>query len=452
MCKYEDSYFDHDSGAVVPFRCEEADEKDGFCIFHHPEIWKEKPRQIRRKFLEKVRLNMQGKEKLLCIGYNLREVTLKEVVQNPAYFNNSIFHGKIHLSGATFSQGVYFLGATFSEGVYFTEAKFTKGANFSGATFREEARFTRATFTEPAYFRRAMFAQEVDFGRAKFNKGASFIHATFTKRADFSGATFNQKAIFVATTFNEEAAFTNATFTKMARFRSLRAVKNALVDHSPILVFENVTLDDPKHVHFDRFDLSNTSFVATDVSQISIGEKATWHLNKKLLDERRAEKGDFTHEKAATVCRRFRQNLECRLRYNEAGHFFVREMDIKRRNVKTKSRALRWLRTNVFSALAWYRYFSNYGESYQRIIPWIIFTPLTAAFLTTVLTTPISCPTQLASNLQNYIKNYLYAFFQLKSDNYAELSVRILSLLLMGQLYIALRRQFERRYPETQTT
>lgn len=521
------------------FKCEEDDEKDGLCIFHHPEIWREKPKRVATKFYEKVRLNAQGRNRLLCIGYNFPGIALKKACPNPIYFNNSRFHGAVDCSGATFAM-VDFSGAIFSERAIFFRTRFTEAcfleatfaevADFYGSKFVQSAYFTRATFAQEAEFLGATFAKEVDFSEARFAQMARFYRASFAgkinfsetqfagmvffcdatftrhvrfyravfnENADFSGAkfagavsfyeaaftrtvefdltafakevdfsevkfadsayftkaAFTGKVDFSEATFTEDASFSRTTFAKEAYFLDLKRKKEgSSITFDPILVFQNVAFGDPRQVRFDRFDLSNISFVATDVSQIDIGENVRWRQNRKLLDERRAEKGEVPYEKAATVCRRLRQNLESRLRYVEAGHFFVREMEIRRKNVRTRNRVIRWLRTNVFSALAWYKYFSNYGESYQRIIPWIIFIPFAAAFLTTLYTTPISCPSQIYTNLQNYCRNYFFAFFQLKSDSYAELLVRVLSLLLMGQLYIALRRQFERRYKESSET
>ena len=205
-----------------------------------------------------------------------------------------------------------------------------------------------------------------------------------------------------------------------------------------MIYFESVNFTLPELTVFDDFDLTNVSFVYTDISEIEIGERTRWKANKKLLDERRADHGEIPYENVATVYRRLRQNFESRLRYSEAGRFFVAEMNVRRKNIRVKNRVFRWLRQNVFSALGWYGYFSSYGEDYFRILLWIISVPILAAFLTTIAATQPLCIDQLRLSFQTNLQNYILAFFQLKTENMAQLAVRLLSLLLMGQLYIAL--------------
>lgn len=339
------------------FRCGEEVVKDGFCVFHHPTYWKEKPEDVAKKFYEKVEKAIKNNEKLLCIGYNLP---------------------KIDLSGKEFPKPTYFSWATF----------------------------------KTAYFRWA--------------------------------------------TFNETAYFRWATFDGEATFISLK--------EAPAILFEVVSFKNPEKVVFDDFDLSNVSFVYTDISRVNFGERIRWDKNKKHIDERRADKGEVPYEVVATVYRRLRQNLESKMRYTEAGRFFIAEMNVKRKNVKTKNRLLKWLRTNIFSALAWYKHFSNYGESYTRILTWIMATPFLMALIEILFKTPpptMTTPVNIQITTENliqsltvysqYLKRHTYAFFQLRTETTFELATRILSLLLMGQLYVALRRQFERKYRATAT-
>ena len=401
MCKYEEGYeyYDHEARRFGSFECEEREVKDGLCIFHHPEYWKVHPKEVEEKFYEKVESAIENNEDLFCIGYNLPDINL--------------------------------------------DNKFPKSVYFGFATFNGEAQF---------YY--TMFEGKADFSEAKFNGKANFGVATFNK-ADFSGTTFNRQAYFGFATFNGEAEFFKADFNKAifsdttfngkALFESLRRIKgNSQYGNDPILDFRHVHFGNPEEVHFDDFDLGNTSLAYTDVSKIDIGERVRWKANKKLMDERLADKGEVPYEVVATVYRRLRQNLESKLRYVEAGRFFVAEMEVKRKNVRTKNRVLKWIRINVFSALAWYKHFSNYGESYKRIILWIAVMLFLPAVVTTI--TQVSSLSQFTSNFQKQLQDYIFAFFQLKTDNIIELAIRILSLLLMGQLYIALRRQFERKY------
>ncbi|MEM2972119.1 MAG: pentapeptide repeat-containing protein, partial [Candidatus Bathyarchaeia archaeon] len=168
------------------------------------------------------------------------------------------------------------------------------------------------TFNETAYFRWATF-KTADFSGATF-KTAYFSGATFNETAYFSGATFNETAYFSGATFNETAYFRWATFDGEATFISLK--------EAPTILFEGVSFKNPEKVVFDDFDLSNVSFVYTDISKVNFGERIRWDKNKKHIDERRADKGEVPYEVVATVYRRLRQNLESKMRYTEAGRFF----------------------------------------------------------------------------------------------------------------------------------
>lgn len=298
-------------------------------------------------------------------------------------------------------------------------------------------------FESPFYFSRVKFHGKVSFSKTKFSREVSFPHAEFSEEAVFSHVEFSGTADFFRAQFSRKAYFDFARFSEKAFFTRLRKDSN---NNDPVLYFQNVEFNKPELVMFDQFNLANTSFLYTDVSKIDIGEKVSWGSDRRIFDERRADKWEFPppYEVVATVYRRIRENLESKMRYTEAGRFFVGEMECKRKNVRIKNSVLRWIRVNILSALAWYKYMSNYGERYSRILLWIFLTPTVAAILTTLTQTLQSH--QSISNLLQNLQNYLFALFQLKADKPIEFALKIIGLLLMGQLYISLRRQFERRY------
>lgn len=302
-------------------------------------------------------------------------------------------------------------------------------------------------FKSPIYFSRTKFHGKASFSKTKFSREASFPHAEFSEEADFSHASFSGTADFFRAEFSGKAYFDFARFSDKAFFTRLRKGSS----NDPVLYFQNVEFDKPELVMFDEFDFVNTSFLYTDVSKIDIGEKVSWGSDRRIFDERRADKWEFPppYEVVATVYRRIRQNLESEMRHTEAGRFFVGEMECKRKNVKIKNSVLRWIRVNMLSALAWYKYMSNYGESYSRVLLWILLTPIVPAILTTL--TQTLHPHQFVDRLLQNLQNYMFGFFQLKADNSIEFALKIMGLLLMGQLYISLRRQFERRYKSSET-
>ena len=115
------------------------------------------------------------------------------------------------------------------------------------------------------------------------------------------------------------------------------------------------------------------------------GEENTKEDKFKIVDERRLKKEikdqddhttkDFNLGSIKAVYRSLRENYEYRMRFNEAGQFFVREMELKRkyREIPSKEEANsleikqnNWFRRNLFSLTGWYYHLSKYGESIWR--------------------------------------------------------------------------------------
>jgi uncharacterized protein YeeX (DUF496 family) len=105
----------------------------------------------------------------------------------------------------------------------------------------------------------------------------------------------------------------------------------------------------------------------TDITVIKFSEKARWGESVKdrfkVLDERQLEEiikeqdshttKDFNLGSIKAVYRSIRENYEYRMRYDEPGQFFIREMELKRmyREVPSKEeensleiRANNWFR------------------------------------------------------------------------------------------------------------
>jgi hypothetical protein len=85
---------------------------------------------------------------------------------------------------------------------------------------------------------------------------------------------------------------------------------------------------------------------------------------------------DFNLGSIKAVYRNLRENYEYRMRYDEAGQFFIREMELKRKyreavsskddGFKIKVKQNNWFRRNLFSLTGWYYHLSRYGESIWR--------------------------------------------------------------------------------------
>jgi len=318
-----------------------------------------------------------------------------------ANFSGAKFSEQTNFNGVTFSKGAYFNGAKFSEQANFSLTEF-KDANFSGAKFSEQADFSHATFSEQADFNGVTFSKGAYFSVAKFSKGAYFSVATFSEQANFSHAKFSEQANFSHAKFLDIAYCSNATFSKETTFFGAEfkeadfsgATFSDIVNFSKvtfldksyfsgmfedITCFQHVTFESPNKNIFEVQDMSRVSFVNTDITGIRFGDNVQWGGKGKFqaIEETWLKDKDkeITLEGVLSVYRNLRENYELRRRYDDAGKFFIREMELKRkfREVKSKnpSRGYKikkncWCRRNLFSLTGWYHLMSNYGESLWR--------------------------------------------------------------------------------------
>lgn len=111
--------------------------------------------------------------------------------------------------------------------------------------------------------------------------------------------------------------------------------------------FNNVMFEKPNEVVFDVRDMSNVSFKDSDVTRIRFSDKVTWGGDDKftIIEEEILVKGlelrkksklknkpiDINLEIVLAVYRNLRENYEFRLRYEDAGKFFIKEMNLKRK-------------------------------------------------------------------------------------------------------------------------
>src|SRR5919112_5517195 len=97
---------------------------------------------------------------------------------------------------------------------------------------------------------------------------------------------------------------------------------------------------------------------------------------KRKFKEKDGHTKDFNLGSIKAVYRNLRENYEYRMRYDEAGQFFIREMELKRKyrevvSTKEENSSLEikqnnWFRRNLFSLTGWYYHLSRYGESIWR--------------------------------------------------------------------------------------
>jgi hypothetical protein len=148
------------------------------------------------------------------------------------------------------------------------------------------------------------------------------------------GKNFSQPVYFNEATFSKEANFGGAKFLDEVYFRENEFKGKTF--------FRNVTFEQQNKVKFDDNDLSNVSFADSDITRIRFGGGVTWRGDDKftIIEEEwlREKAGGQTKpvlenvslELVLSVYRNLRENYEFRLRYDDAGKLFIKEMELKR--------------------------------------------------------------------------------------------------------------------------
>ena len=263
------------------------------------------------------------------------------------YFTAATFSKDARFNEATFSEPANFNSATFSEPANFNSATFSGIANFTDATFSGIAKFTDATFSEPAKFTDATFSGIANFGAAKFFELANFTDATFSEPARFREVTFSKEAYFNSAKFSE-ANFGIATFSGIANFGAAKFTLETDFIRSTFLnqayfsgvfngstYFKYTIFEEPTKVIFDVTNMSNVSFALSDITKIRFSDMVTWGGDDKFttIEEEwlKNKTEEISLNLVLSVYRNLRENYEFRLRYDEAGRFFIKEMELKRK-------------------------------------------------------------------------------------------------------------------------
>jgi hypothetical protein len=307
-----------------------------------------------------------------------------------AYFNDATFTQNAVFSYATFMQNASFFRTNFEQFAVFSSATFTQDAYFHSTTFTDEADFGNATFTQKLSFESATFTWVVNFGEALFMQNADFNRATFMQSVIFSGATFTCEAAFKETTFHGFANWTASRFLGSSDFRTTKFLQKS-VDW-PSAVFSLASLAKPREIVFDDVDLSRSHFNNCDVSEVLFTSKVNW--GKK--DGRKAvvfdetipldqyfaanlnRNGERDHRAVAQLYQQLKKNYDARLDYWTANEFHFGEMEMQRLALPTAGPFLnirRWWHPRL-SFVAWYKYGSDYGNSYTKPVWWLVATLL----------------------------------------------------------------------------
>lgn len=349
--------------------------------------------------------------------------------------------------------------------VSFSEARFIKDGDvsFDWVVFLEsDISFERATFLGEGdvTFNGASFSGNVHFNAVHFlQKGGVFFNAAY-----FSG---QGEVFFNRAKFSGPVSFINSKFRTSVFFRFVNFMS-------------------PEQVQFleteDFEDLSMVSFLNTDITRITFGENTRFGRSEskkerfKILDEIRFEKSidkkeritnsNLIREKLSlgtilTSYRNLRENYEYRLRYEEAGQFFVREMEIRRKYREEFSsdegkyipKRNNWFIQN-FSFTGLYYNICKYGENSTRpiilfgiimllsTIYWFISSEIGLSLQKSLLTS--TCNEHLILCSIERTLDDIVSFPE--KGIIVDYITRISSLIVLATLLLPFRRKFERRF------
>ena len=463
-CAFEAVYNDLEKGEkYTPWRCEEPAGKSDICVYHDKNTPSWDNNTISR-FTTKVKKCIGNNETLYCIGYyfpmniSFRRLfsynpTLIGPIQRDTspytyhiaiYLSESEFEGQVEFSYCTFKKPLNLSGVVFNRGVLFRMSVFEDEFYPRNTKFLENVNFWKAQFKN-ADFHDTLFKDKANFHDAIFEgDDTRFLDVNFEGRANFESTHFNCKIEFDGTTFNQ-AKFSNVEFNDIAKFRK-------------------VIFGDGEKVNFDVPKMENVSFLNTDISRVKFAENICWGGDKgfTVIDERELEsklkkkkagvEDNPDLESIKAIYRNLRENCEYRLRYDEAGQFFIRELELKRnysRNDKGEIGKTHWLRRN-FSLTGFYR-LATYGEKFRMPILFIMSVILGAFF---VSISQINSAV-IAEHNQNVIlavgnatEKVVTTFLQLRNEHliWSDYIIKVLGIVSLGLFAIPLRRKFERKF------
>jgi uncharacterized protein YjbI with pentapeptide repeats len=349
-CSYRWIEWDQEENRIVEKHCQNEiwEGSSEYCIFHDSS-----PKKDVELFKEKLDEQIQYEtEKHNFKGYSFPgnwdfsdqefefeiDATFEKASFQNAYFGGAKFRANIDFSEAIFQGTSDFEGGIFQD-ADFSEAIF-QDADFSRATF-QDADFTGAIFQD-ADFTGAIFQGTADFNGTTFQGSTTFYKATFQGTAHFNGATF-QDADFTDAIF-QDADFTGATFHKKVEMVS-KNIEKLDLRYTEFLSKSYITAN-----------LSKTLFHRADLEKISFTD-CMWP--KKIYEEVNMEEIDLSFKELETIYRDLKQNMQQHGDYSEAGEFYYREMEMRKKSIRKKRISLDYLKSFGYSLL---KYTCGYGE------------------------------------------------------------------------------------------
>jgi uncharacterized protein YjbI with pentapeptide repeats len=371
-------------------------DKEAVCLMHSRDPHKGEP-GLTKRFEQEIETILQEANGLADfsqfifprISFHRRVLEAKCIFQHATFtayadFSGTMFVAEPDFSDARFIEDAHFHGATFKEGADFSGSSVFLPNNPNAAKFKKTVFFQHTTFIQNAKFGFVEFEGDVAFDNSAFLQEASFVRATFIRDVSFASAKFSQDANFRETKFAQLTDFGGAQFLGSARFRETEFREDQALIPGPI--FSSTIFSNPEAVSFYRTNLTHAIFFGCDVSRMNffLVDWRTRSSNAKRmvfeevaslrgnfagpLEPETKEMGERNFRLIEQVYHQLKKNYDDKGDYWTAGDFHYGEMEMKRMDDPKGGRLFklrRWAHRR-FGLVAWYKYASEYGESYTR--------------------------------------------------------------------------------------
>ena len=452
-CSYNHTYIDIRTGIARDYLCPRPLHGGGrHCIFHTPTSTCDD--EIRQAFVDELEHEFGQREggPILFIGCTIPSIEVGDLsTERDVYFTEARFLGDVEISDVTCG-AVDFTDAQFDGRLAVVAAtadilrlrKVRFGPVGSNPVIRDDG--GRATFE----LGRCTFEScdvalasapsvrlsECDLGNATFRKSkvdVLYIHgSTFGDSADFSACTFGASQ-FDTVTFGGTTTFEDSSFKRTARFTQTHFRQQEMV-------------------RFCR-TMSNVSFLNTNMTKIRFDADTVWNDDGSyaVLDERELV-GDLSASSLSDTLAVYRGLRECHeywLMYEEAGQFYVREMDMRRRYRDASGGGVGRRKVGRYVSLAnGYNVLCRYGESFGRASAWVasVFAAATVYYYLCTDHGASGAQADMLSRPAAALERTLAAFLHAGRGGIDDHLVRVASLPTLGSMFIVLKRRLERRF------
>lgn len=332
-------------------------------------------------------------------------------LKKDSFFSNARFTDRVYYAKTRF-ENAFFKGAVFSKYSKFNEIQVAGIADFGLCRFEELADFREARFSGLTTFDAASFTGGIDFSNTRFSGGANFCNTHFDRNVLFEsnhiGGTLRFEEILLGdmTRLYFNAPRVESTVRVRAQvwpliiflkvlfrpfytyFEKIGSVNEDDMSTTTILIFRYCELKD---VYFTNNDMSIFSFYKSSFDQARFVSCRWGTPEDSILPEETFIEGIHSYEnddryendvkskymiedlsgyeEIASLYRRMKTALDYTKDYQQAGRFYFREFEMKRRalnhEIKNNKGKFTRFRKRVFGRCflySCYKIFAGYGE------------------------------------------------------------------------------------------